>query len=140
MAKKLNDTNRQLVDCMQKIKSLATDEELRQRELEELKNAAQVIVDMVDPPEEGVAETRSLLERLCGAPQKISGYITRTTRTFVQHVLRLIKSFYPQANVSPLADGMAADYSEEKFVEYLEEVEPVAHKIVENLEQDQEHM
>jgi hypothetical protein len=95
MAKKLEDTDRQLVDCMQKIESLATEGELRQRELEELKNAAQVIIDMADPPEEGVAETRSLLERLCGAPQKISGYITRTTRTFVQHVLRLIKSFYP---------------------------------------------
>jgi hypothetical protein len=33
--------------------------------------------------------------------------------------------------VEPLADGMAADCSEEKFAEYLQEVEPVAYKIVE---------
>jgi hypothetical protein len=38
--------------------------------------------------------------------------------------------------VEPLADGMAADCSEEKFAKYLKEVEPVAHKIVESLEED----
>lgn len=35
-----------------------------------------------------------------------------------------------------LADGMAADCSEEKFIEYLQEVMPVAEKSVESLEQD----
>jgi hypothetical protein len=40
------------------------------------------------------------------------------------------------ANVEPLADGMAADCSEEQFKGYLKEVEPVAHKIVESLKQD----
>jgi hypothetical protein len=51
-------------------------------------------------------------------------------------VLGLVKSFWTKANMEPLADGMAADCSKEKFAYYLKEVEPVAHKIVESLEQD----
>jgi hypothetical protein len=34
---------------------------------------------MVDPPEEGVNNERTLLEQLREAPQKISGYILETT-------------------------------------------------------------
>jgi hypothetical protein len=36
--------------------------ELKNKELEELKSAAQVVVDMVDPLEEGVISERTLLE------------------------------------------------------------------------------
>jgi hypothetical protein len=38
---------------MTQIRDMATEKELKKKELEELKNAAQVVVDMVDPPEEG---------------------------------------------------------------------------------------
>jgi hypothetical protein len=38
--------------------------------------------------------------------------------------------------VEPLADGMAADCSVEEFRDYPKEVSPVAHRIVESLEQD----
>jgi hypothetical protein len=48
-------------------------------------------------------------------PQKIVSYVSETTRAYIAHVLRLVKSFWPKANVEPLANGMAADCSEEKF-------------------------
>jgi hypothetical protein len=54
----------------------------------------------------------------------------------VAHALGLVKSFWPKAQMEALADGIAADCSEEKFTEYLQEVKPVDDKIVENLEQD----
>jgi hypothetical protein len=54
----------------------------------------------------------------------------------VAHVLGLVKSFWPKANVEPLVEGMAADCSEEQLKNYLKEVEPMAHRIVESLEQD----
>jgi hypothetical protein len=66
---------------------------------------------------EGVVNTRSLLEHHREAPQRIFGYISRTTKNFVAHVLGLFKSFYPNTNMGPLADGMAANYSDEKFAE-----------------------
>jgi hypothetical protein len=43
---------------------MAAEEELKKKELEELKNASQVVVDMVDLLEEGVVSDKTLLERL----------------------------------------------------------------------------
>lgn len=65
---RLQDVNVQLVDCMNQIKSLAEEKALRDKELEELRGAARAIVDMLDPPEEGVVDNRSLLDRLHEAP------------------------------------------------------------------------
>jgi hypothetical protein len=50
-----------LVECMTQIRDMAA-KELKNKELEELKSAAQVVVDMVDPLEEGVISERTLLE------------------------------------------------------------------------------
>jgi hypothetical protein len=68
------------------------EKELRQKQLDDLEGAAQVVVN------------------------------------YVAHVLGLVKLFWPKADVSRLADGVAADCSGERFVEYLQEVEPVAQK------------
>jgi hypothetical protein len=43
------DTEQQLVDCLQQIKTLGKKKEQRQKELEDLTVAAQQLVDMVDP-------------------------------------------------------------------------------------------
>jgi phage gp36-like protein len=112
---------------------MAEKKELRQKQLEDLQEVAQVVINMVDPPKEGVINNRTLLERLREASQKIASYVSEATQTYVSHVLGLVKSFWPKANVEPLADGMAADSSEEQN---LRVVEPVAHRIVESLEQD----
>jgi hypothetical protein len=82
---------------------------------------------MVDPTEEGVVSDKTLLEWLCEAPQKIIGYISETTKTYVAHILGLIKSYWPKANLSPLVNSMSVDYSKKKFSEFVEEVKPVAH-------------
>jgi hypothetical protein len=72
---------------------MAAQRELKDKELEELKGAAQVVVHMVYPPEEGVINERTLLERLRETPQKISGYISETTKTYVVHILGIVKSY-----------------------------------------------
>jgi hypothetical protein len=46
-----------------------------------------------------------LLEHLREAPQKIASYISEITKTYVAHVLGLVKSFWPKAKVESLADG-----------------------------------
>jgi hypothetical protein len=43
---------------------------------------------------------------------------------------------WPKANLSPLADRMSADCSEEKCMEFFKEVKPVAEKLVNILEQE----
>jgi hypothetical protein len=58
---------------------------------------AQVVIDIVEPLEEGVINERTLLERLHEAPQKISRYISETTKTYVAHILRLVMSYWLKA-------------------------------------------
>jgi hypothetical protein len=81
---------------------------------------------MVNLLEEGVLSNKALLERLCETPQKISSYVLETTRTYVEHILGLFKSYWPKANLEPLATEMSADYTEDKFKELVEEVKPEA--------------
>jgi hypothetical protein len=64
LIKALQDADLQLVDYMTQIRDMAAEKELKKKELEELKNSAQVVVDMVDAPEEGVVTDKMLLERL----------------------------------------------------------------------------
>jgi NADH:ubiquinone oxidoreductase subunit E len=78
---------------MKQIKFMAEEKELKQKKLEDLQEAAQIVVNTVDPSEEGAIDNRTLLEYLHEAPQKIAGYISETTKTYVAHVLGLIKSF-----------------------------------------------
>jgi hypothetical protein len=64
LQKVITDTEQQFVGSLQQIKTLSEKDERRQKELEDLRGAAQELVDMVDPPEEGKAGERPLLERL----------------------------------------------------------------------------
>jgi hypothetical protein len=60
--KKLEDIDAQFMECMQQIKDMAEEKDAKQKQLEDLQKAAQVVIDMVDPPEEGVVDDRTLLE------------------------------------------------------------------------------
>jgi hypothetical protein len=84
-----------------------------------------MVVDMVDPLEEGVVSNKMLLDRLHEVPQKITGYVSETTNTYVAHILGLVKSYWPKANC-PLVNGMSAECFEEKFSEFVKEIKPVA--------------
>ena len=54
--------------------------ESHQKELQELKTVAQPVVDLVDPVEDS---SSNLLGRLQNAPQKIVGYLAKTSRNYV---------------------------------------------------------
>jgi hypothetical protein len=90
--------------------------------------AAQQLANMVDPQESGKEDGRSLLERLLGAPRKVLSFIAEASTTCVSHALGPVKSFWPTARLEVLAQGAAADCSEEQFSEYLLEARPVAEK------------
>jgi hypothetical protein len=136
LQKVIADTEQQFIDCLQQIKTLGEEKEQRQKDLEDLRRAAQQLIDMVDPQEGGKADGRSLLERLLGAPQKVLGFIAKAPITCVSHALSFVKSFWPQARLEVFAQGAATDCSEEQFSEYLLEARPVAEKIVESVMQD----
>jgi len=115
---------------------MAEEKDLREKDLGELRAAAQAVVDMVDPPKESTQVDKTLLEQLQGAPQNIMRYLSDTTRGYVSHVLGLVKSYWPKVNLVPLGEGISVDCSEEKFTAFVGEVKPIADKIVDILEQE----
>lgn len=86
-------------------------------EHERLVAAARRVVEMVDPQEEGMSSTKSLVERLEEAPHKILSFLFDNTRLYIAHVLALVKSYWPQAKLAPLASGVAVDFLEEDFIQ-----------------------
>jgi hypothetical protein len=75
----------------------------REKELEILRGAAQTLVDMVDPPEEGEAGEQPLLERLLGAPERVVKFLTEAPVVCVSHALAFVKSFWPEAPLGMFA-------------------------------------
>ena len=88
---------------------------------------------MVDP-QEGTSSSKSLVERLEEAPKKILDYLSSSTKSYVAHVLGLIRSYWPQATLAPLASRIAVDCSEKDFIRYRDEAEPLAEEIIKSLE------
>jgi hypothetical protein len=95
-----------------------------------------MLVDLVDPPEEGKAGERPLLEQLLGAPQKVVKFLTQVPIACVSHALAFVKSFWPEAQLETFAQGVAAECTEDQFNEYLQEAQLVAEQIVKNVLQD----
>jgi hypothetical protein len=55
----------------------------------------------------------------------------------VTTALGLLRSWYNTINLQQLSTRLPADYTDEKFVEYCEEVRLVASKVVEDIEQQE---
>nr|TKV99875.1 hypothetical protein SEVIR_8G073201v2 [Setaria viridis] len=83
---------------------------------------------MVEPPEEGV-EPRPLVEILKGVLEKFTNYVKKTAESISKQLLAMVKSFYPQANLAPMAEGITEDCSDEQFQQYLEEMAPIAQEV-----------
>ena len=112
---------------------LSTDRtENHQKELQELKAAAQTAVDLIGPAEESGS---SLADRLQRAPQKFAEYLAKTSRNCVAQALGLVKSYWPLARIAVLGDGMCSKCSHDQFNKYVEEAKPVADQIVKLIEQ-----
>jgi hypothetical protein len=91
---------------------------------------------MVDPPEEGKASPRPLLEQLREALKKVLKFLTEAPVACVSNAFAIVKSFLPDAQLDIFAQGMVADCTEERFDDYLREAQPVAEQIVQSVLQD----
>ena len=132
----MEKTQKELSQSIDQCKAVTTKRDLLKEELAELRSAAEAVVAMVDPIEEGSTSDKALVDRLKEAPQKITKFRTENSKDYVGYVLGLVKSYWPQARLAPLGEGMAVECSEEDFTKYTEEAKPVADKIVDMLEQE----
>jgi hypothetical protein len=136
LQKVIADTEQQFAGCLQQIKTLGEEKEQWQKELQDLRGAAQKLVDMVDTQEDGKVGMQPLLERLLGVPQKVLSFLTEAPIACVSHTLSFVKSFWPEARLEAFVQGVAAECSEEQFNEYLQEAQPIAEQIVKSVLQD----
>ena len=64
---------------------------------------------MVDS-EEDSSSNRSLVERPEEAPKKFLNVMTATSKNYLTHMIGVVKSYWPQYNLAPIAKGIAADF------------------------------
>ena len=114
---------------------MAADRDLKAQQLADLEAAAQVVVGMVE--EEG-ASNKTLVEHLREAPRRITSFLSDTSREYLAHVLGLVRSFLPLANLALIGDGVVVGCSGEKFSKYVEEMKPIADKVIIGLEPSSE--
>jgi chromosome segregation ATPase len=109
LQKVVADTDEQFTDCLRQVKTLGEEKERREKELEVLREAAQTLMDMVDPVEEGKVDKQPLLERLRGAPERVVKFLAEASVACVSHALAFVKSFWPEAPLGMFAQGVAAE-------------------------------
>ena len=71
-------------------------------------------MDVVDSEEES-SSSKSLVECLEEAPQKIFDVMTATSKNYLTHMIGVVKSYLPQFDLAPIAKGIAPSCSDEKF-------------------------
>jgi len=89
-------------------------------------------MDVVDSKEES-SSSKSLVERLEEAPQKIFDVMTATSKNYLTHMIGVVKSYLPRFDLSQIAKGIAPSCSDEKFREYCKESEVIAEEILKNM-------
>ena len=89
-------------------------------------------MDVVDSEEES-SNNKSLVERLEEAPQRIFDVLTTTSKNYLTHMIGVVKSYFPQFNLAPIAKGIAPTCSDEKFQDYCRESEVIAEEILKNM-------
>jgi predicted membrane channel-forming protein YqfA (hemolysin III family) len=73
--------------------------------------------------------SKSLVEHLEEAPRKIIDFMTAISKNYMSQMLAVVKSYWPQHNLAPVAKEIAADCSDQDFLGYCKETEPIAEEI-----------
>jgi len=132
--KKINaNSDKEMMEALQKLKELSDSNAALKKELDELKVAAQAVVDIVEIPEDNADEPLSLAGKIQKVPQCFLRYVSETTRQYVGHVLGLVKSYWPHTPLDPLGEGAKSDCSDDQFDQYLTGTSTIVDRIVESL-------
>ena len=74
------DSDKEMMEALQKLKELSESNAALKEELDELKVAAQAVVDTVEIPEDNADEPLSLAVKLQKVPQCFLRYVSETTQ------------------------------------------------------------
>ena len=102
-------------------------------ELRSVRDAAQEVAEIVEVLEGNENEPLTLAGKLRKVPESFERYVSTTTRQYVGHVLRLVRSYWPRTPLDALGQGTKADCTNDQFNQYLQETFAIADKIMETL-------
>jgi hypothetical protein len=74
-----------------------------------------------------------LVDRLKEAPTRLATYVKHLVKSIPNQVLVFMKSYFPKAPVDVVAGGLAANCTNEKYAELLEQMAPIADQVAEKL-------
>ena len=86
------DSDQEMATMLQQFKTLSESRDLMQRELQELKDAAQDVAGLMEIPEGNEDKPLTLAKKLRKVPESFERFVSATTRQYVGHVLGLVKS------------------------------------------------
>jgi len=130
--KMLEESDATLKDALEKSKAVGEEFQVLKSEHAELVEAATTLVNSIDrdAPEES---SKPLLQRIREAPGKFTAYVKKTCCYVADHVLAVVQSFYPEAEIDDVPTGRAEDCEKTQFEEHLKHFEPIAAEVVESL-------
>ncbi|CAN6318623.1 unnamed protein product [Urochloa humidicola] len=131
--KMLKHSDATLKDALVKSKAVADEFAVLKTQHADLVEAATTLVDSIDhrAPD---ALNKPLIERVREVPRRFAAYLKKTYCFVANHVLAVIQSFYPEAELDDVPTGRAEDCEKDKFEEYLQHFEPIAAEVVEGLQ------
>jgi hypothetical protein len=73
------------------------------------------------------------VDRLKEAPSRPAAYVKHMAKSIPNQVLAFMKSYFPKAPVDVVTSGLAANCTDEQYVELLEQMAPIADQVAEKL-------
>jgi hypothetical protein len=125
-------SNRNLVYYYKSLQKLNEDCEKLRGQLKELEEAALPIARLL-VPHPGGPKIAPLVDRLKEAPGRLATYVKHLAKSILNQVLEFMKSYFPKAPMEVVAGGLAANCTNEQYIELLEQMAPIAEQVAEKL-------
>jgi hypothetical protein len=74
-----------------------------------------------------------LVDRLREAPSRLVTYVKHLAKSIPNQILSYMKLYFPKAPVDVVIGGLAANYTDEQYLELLEQMVPIAEQVAEIL-------
>jgi hypothetical protein len=125
-------SDRDLVNCYKSLQKLNEDYERLRGQLKELEEATLPIARLL-VPHPGGPKIAPLVDWLKEPLGRLATYVKHLAKSIPNQVLAFMKSYFPKAPVDVVTCGLAANCTDEKYTELLEQMAPIAEQVAEKL-------
>jgi hypothetical protein len=121
-------SDRDLVNCYKSLQKLNENCERLWGQLKDLEDVALSIARLL-VPHPGGPKIAPLVDRLKEAPGRLATYVKHLAKSIPNQVLAYMKSYFPKAPVDVVAEGLAANCTDDQYKELLEKMAPIAEQV-----------